>query len=770
VLQDVRFTMRSWRRTPGFAVAAIATLALGMGANTAIFSVVSGVLLRPLPFRDPDRLVRLTVSSPSEPRLPPTYVTIGDLNTWRESAASLEGASTYSTFSQNLKRDDGAEQVATVRVDGAFFRTLGVDAMIGRTFHDGDPANVVVMSFGFWQRHFGSDRTAIGRQIVLDGQPFTLAGVMPETFQFPLGATRTDLWTPWTPPVSPNARLDAIVGRLKPGVAVDRARAELSGLSGRLMPGRSANVTPLPEVVGGPVRLQLLVLLGAVGLVLLVACANVANLLLARAAARAREVAVRMALGAGRRRLVGQFLTESLLLSFAGGFLGALIGDWGRGMLVSLAGSQIPRAWDIGFDWRVFAFVLGVCVATGVGFGLAPAFGAARASVQRGLASGGRGSSARSYLRDGLVVAEVAMAFVLLVGAGLLLRTFINLRGTPTGFNPENVVTLHIVVADANESSAIEQRVARIPGVRAVGFISLLPLQHSDWYGRITIEGRPGEGSAEFRYVSPGYFEAMGIPIRRGRAFSGQDVRDAPKAIVVNEAFVRKYLPNEDPIGRILRDRGAIVGVAGDVLQVRLDRPAVPEIFYPIAQNFAQLRAVGSALVVRGHVPPESLVPAIRDAIREVNPNQATFRVQTMEHVIAESMGSQTLYLWLLGVFAGIGTLLASAGVYGVMAYVVTLRTRELGVRMALGADRSRVLRLVLGRGAVLVGSGLAIGFAGAAGLTRFLESVLYGVTAIDPVTFSTIAVLLGVVALAACLIPAQRAARIDPAVTLRGE
>ena len=766
----MKFALRGWRRTPGFAVAAIATLGLGLGANTAIFSLVSGVLLRPLPFPHPQELAQLTVSSPAEPGLPPTFVTAGDLTTWRRDAASLVSASTYSPFSQNLQGVDAPEQVATVRADRSFFSTLGVPAMLGHTFGEGDPPNVVVASYSFWQRHLNSDSRAIGRVIVLDGAPFEVAGVMPAGFQFPYRTTATDLWTVWAPPSATNARTDAVIGRLKSGVSIERARGELTGLSGRLAPGRYANVTRLSDVIAGPVRESLLVLLGAVGFVLLIACANVANLLLARAAARSREVAVRMALGAGRGRLIRQFLAESLLLAMCGGLVGLVVGTWTSGLLVALAGSQIPRASEIGVDWRVFAFVFSACVLTGIGFGIAPAIGAGRLVVQDHLKSGDRGGAARGWLQGGLVVAEVALAFVLLTGAGLLLRTFLNLRGTPAGFDASNVLTLHLVVADAAESDALQQRVARIPGVRAVGFISLLPLQTSNWNGRFTVKGRSGVGSAEFRYVTPGYFATMSIPIRRGRALSATDTASSPKVLLVNETFVRQYLPGEDPIGRELTDRGTIVGVVGDVHQASLDRAVLPEIYYPVAQNFAQLRSVGSSMVVSSALPPESLVRTIRRAIQEISPTQATFRVASMSRVVDDSLGSQRLYLWLLGAFAAMGTLLAAAGLYGVIAYVVSLRTREFGIRMALGADARRVLGMVMVRGCALVGLGLAIGAGGAFLLARLLKSVLYGVTTTDARTFGMVAALLAAVALGACFVPARRAARADPAVALRSE
>jgi len=767
-VQDTRLALRGWRRTPGFALAAVTTLALGIGANTAIFSIVSGVLLRPLPFAQPDRLVDLSVSSPGDPRLPARYATVGDLTNWRQ-ASSLEIASTYSTTSQTFTGGDGPEQVAVVRADSDFFATLGAPALVGRTFGAGDPLNAVVVSEAFWRQHFAGDRTAIGRMIALDNEPSIVIGVMPAAFQFPYRGTRTDVWVPWVPRTTAASRLDSIVGRLRPGVGVAGARDELTSLAVGLTPNPRASVTPLTETVAGPVRRSLLVLLGAVGLVLLTACANVANLLLARAAERRRELAVRAALGAGRLRLVRQLLTESLLIAVAGAAIGLALGTWATHLLVTMAGAQIPRAWEIAFDWRVFTFLLGVCVLTGIGFGLAPALGATRRNVQRDLRSVERGST-RGRLRDGLVVAEIALAFVLLAGAGLLARTFVNLRSTSSGFDAAGVMSLHMVVSDANEQRAIEQRVGSLPGVRAAGFISLLPLHTSDWWGRFAITGRTDMGSAEFRYVTPGYFRAMGIPLLRGRVLLESDVTTAPKVLLVNDALARQYFANDDPVGRELTNRGTIVGVVGDVRQSRLDHAPSPEIYYPVAQNFAQLRSVGSTLVVKSDAAPESIVPAIRRAVLDVNPRLAMFGVQSVQDVIDASIGDRRLYAWLLGVFAAMGTLLAAAGVYGVIAYLVTLRTREFGIRLALGADASGVLRLVIGRGAALASIGVAIGAAGALFLTQLLRGVLYGVTPADPVTFISMAALLALVALVACGIPARRAARVDPAVTLRAE
>jgi predicted permease len=558
--------------------------------------------------------------------------------------------------------------------------------------------------------------------------------------------------------------LDAVLARLKPGVRIEAARQELGAMESASRGGRIVRVIPLKDVVTAAARESLLVLLGAVGMVLLVACVNVANLLLARTASRTREIAIRAAVGAGRGRLVWQFLTESLVLAVGGAIAGLAVGVWGSRLLLRIAGPQIPRSEEIGLDWRVFAFLLGVCLTTGIGFGLAPAIAAAR-----GVAGGLARRSVGSAFRDTLVVVEIALAFVLLVGAGLLLQTFLNLQHTNSGLNAENVLTMHVVLSGARESMAMEERVSQIPGVHAAGMISLLPLQDSGWSGGFTIPGRGGIHETELRYVTPGYFRAMGIPLRRGREFSPRDIATTAGVILVNEALARLYFPDEDPVGRRL-DRGTIIGVVGAVRQEALGVPAKPEIYYAVAQNFAQIGRLGSTLVVRGRGPREALVGAIRAAVREVSPGQALFRVETMQEVLEESLANQRLYAWLVGLFAIMGTLLALAGIYGVIAYLVALRTREFGIRMALGADTGRMLRLVMSRGALLTALGLAIGVGGAAALTRVLRGVLYGVAAIDPLTFGAVAALLGAVALGACLAPARRAARVDPSVALRCE
>jgi putative ABC transport system permease protein len=782
IFQDVRFALTMLRRTPAFALAAVGTLALGMGANTAIFSVVSGVLLRPLPFAHPDRLMQLNERSADGIGA----VTFASFQAWRSQSKSFEDIVSYYVASKSLQGIDEPERISTVAADRGLFHMLGVEPIAGRTFRIDDPHDVIVLGAGLWKRRFGGDPSLIGRKITLDGEGFTVIGVMPEAFQFPYRSASNELWIPFDVPAQyrnlPAYHVDSVTSRLRQGVAPQAALDELEAISKRAGTQSEPIVTPLSETVVGKVRSSLLVLLGAVGLVLLVACANVANLTLARAAARRKEVAIRAALGAGRSRLIRQFLTESVLLALGGGLVGLAVAAWGGGLLVKLAAAQIPRYWEIGLDWRVFTFLLLVCVVTGIGFGLAPAVTASRADVNHSLKESSVAGKGKGRLRDGLVVAEIALAFLLLTGAGLLFRAFLNLQSTNTGLVAENVLTLHLSVsgeqartpgAGALYLSGIEERVRQIPGVRAAGFISLLPLQDQVWSGHFSLLGTSQEAAAaplaELRYVSPGYFHALGIPIRRGRSFTDRDEKDAPRVVLINDALARRYFSNDDPVGRQI-DRGTIVGVVGDVPQFGLDRPAVPEIYYPVAQNFAQMSSTGTSLVVSAQVPAETLARAVRSAIHEVDPNQAIFAVKTMRRVIGDSMGDLNLYLWLIGLFAGLALVLAVAGIYGVTSYAVTERTREYGIRVALGAETSRVLGLVLGHGALLIGVGLALGACGAVALTRLLKSLLFEVTPTDPVTFAGMAGLLAAVALVACLVPARRATKVDPVIALRYE
>jgi len=791
MLKDFRYALRALRKTPTFTIIALVALALGIGANTAIFSVVNAVLLRPLPFNQPGRLVQLNETYRPSGVGTVSYPTLQD---WRHQNASFEAIIAYQNSSMNLQGIAEPERLASVQADRGLFRMLGVEPIMGRTFLDDDPPNVAVLGEGIWKRRFGGDPSLVGKKITLDGEGYTVIGIMPADFQFPYRASYTEVWVPYdVSPQNANARGNHylfVAARLKPAATLEAARNEMDVIAHRLEQaypdaneGRGVKITPLAEVVTGPARNSLLVLLGAVGLVLLVACANVANLLLARAAARNREVAIRAALGATRLRLVSQFLAESLLLALAGGALGIGVAWGGVKLLLRLAAGAIPRYWEIGLDWKVFAFLLGVCVITGVAFGIVPALAAARSDVQKSLKeAGGRASVGRAHgrFRDALVVAEVGLAFVLLIGAGLLLRAFINLESTPTGIQAENVLTMHLTISQSEYSApgaaaryykSIEDRIRQIPAVSAAGFIQFLPLQDWGRNGGFVILDRPAPSPShmplvELRFVTPGYFEAMGIPILKGRNLNDHDTADAGQYVcLINDALARKYFPNEDPLGKGT-NRGTIVGVVGNVRQTGLARPPEPEIYFAVSQH----PQYGGTLVVSAAMAPETMVSAVRAAVREVNPNQALFAVKPMQRVISDSLASLNLYMWLLGLFAALALILAVAGIYGVISYAVTARTQEFGIRVALGADSSKVLGLVLRHGAVLVAFGLMLGVVGALALTGLLKRMLFGVTPSDPATFVAVGGLLAVVALIACLVPALRATKVDPVIALRCE
>jgi putative ABC transport system permease protein len=805
MLQDLRYGLRTLRKSPGFILTVICTLALGMGANTAIFSLISGVLLRPLPFVDSDRLVQLNEFDLQNGIGAVSYA---DLEAWRTQSSSFDGMIAYGNISKDLQSADNPERIATLRSEPGLFRLLGVQPMIGRAFRDDDQPDVVVLSAGFWRRRFNSDPSCIGRKITLDGEPYTVIGVMPERFHFPYRGSFTDrglsieLWIPWAVPLQwahdRNYRVDFIVARLKSATSLDVARRDLSMIANRVPDrhvetnqARSAVITPLSDVVVGSVRPALLTLLGAVGAVLLIACANVMNLLLARAAGRTHEIAIRVALGATRGRVIQQLLTESVLMSAAGGAAGLIIALFSSDFLQGFASSRIPRSSEIAFDWRVFSFLFVVSIGTGILFGFLPALSASKLDVQRGLKKAG-GSRLIGYgspgwsgrrLRDTLVITEIAITFVLVVGAGVLLRAFLRLQGTPTGFAPDNVLTLHMTVSPkeyeargscARYLSELESRVSKIPGVRAAGFIQFLPLQNWGWRGNFSIVDRPSRTEAErpqaeLRYVSAGFFAALGVPIRRGRVFNSHDTSDTQTVIVINEALAHRYFPNQDPVGQ-RTDRGAIIGVVSDIRESGLDRPAAPQIYCSFAQNLAATSEAGVSLVLRARTRPESLVPALRDTIHQTNPSQVVFNAKTMTQIITESLADLNLYLWLIGLFAAVALLLAIAGIYGVVSYAVAGRTQEFAIRLALGADRHQISNLVLRHGSMLVACGLAAGAIGALLLARTLKNLVSSVTSPHPATLVLVGIVLAIVALAACIIPARCATQVDPNIALKYE
>lgn len=791
-MSDLRLALRTFSRNAGFTAVVVLTLAIGIGATTAIFSVASGVMLRPLPFADPDRLVQIAATGEDGNAIP--FPDIAEFRIQSTAVVDIAGYGVGVRTLQDLAPEP--ERVVTISTERPLFDVLGAQPMLGRTFLANDPPDVVVIGEGFWERHFDRDASAAGRTITLEDLRYTVIGVMPDEFQFPYRAgmlagaaagLRTELWIPFNfpPNLDRRGRAEFVVARLIPGMTLDAANGELNTIAARLAGqfpatnrGRGVQLTPLADVVAGPARNALLILLGAAGLVLLLSCANIANLLLARMVARRHEVAVRAALGAGRGSLARQFLIESLVLAAAGGLLGLAISVWATDAILASAATRIPRSWEIGLDWRVFGFLAAVCATTGAAFGVVPALTAARANAREALGEfSGRTSAGVRHgrLRDSLVVAEVALAFVLVLAGSLMIRSLLLLQQTDTGMVPANVLTLHLTSrATAADYTEVQRRVEQVPGVRAAGLIQLLPLQNWGWNGFLTIEApRPGEPTGkslvELRYVTPGYFRALGIPFRSGRGFTDADTSETPRVILVNEALARQYFPTGDPINRVT-DRGTIVGVVGDVRHVGLDQPAIPEVYYPIAQNVAARSDTGMSLVVSTRVPPESLAGPVRGAVSAVIPNQAVFQVQTMEQVIAESLSDLRLYSSLIGLFGGVALLLAVAGIYGVMSHAVASRTREIGIRVALGAQRSGVMGLVLRHGGRLIVIGLAIGLWGAFMLAPALQALPVTVPPLDTTTAAAVGAVLAVAGFMACALPARRAARVPPMSCLKAD
>ncbi len=799
LVQDVQFGVRTLRKSPGFTAATILTLALATGATTAIFSIVQGVVLRPLPFDDPDRLVQVfgRIWAEDHDGIPdPLTGAVGppELEQFETQSTTFDGFAGYEVTTRHLSGPSGPERLTAVMSDRTLFSVLRARAIEGRAFDVSDPLDVVVISESLWERRFGRKRLDPNTTIALDGRPHTLLGVMPAGFQFPYRAAslmagalpeaRTDVWVPMPSLRAGDGTLRrgrvSVVARMKKNASLTAATSELAVIAGRVErenPGFQRRIgvrlAPLADVIVGPVRRSLWMLLAAVGLVLAAACANVANLLLARMTVRAPEVATRAALGAGALRLVRQFLAESLLLSIAGGVFGAAFARWSLPVLLASASGRIPRAHEIALDWTTFAFLVLLCVATALLFGLAPALAATRVDIQSVTKEGGRATRGGAFgrLRDGLVILEVALAFVLATGAALIMREINRLEHVPTGMDIRNVLSVHITPrASAANYYAIEERVRQIPGVRGAGFIQLTPLQNWGWEATFSIRNRPSQNplTAGLRYVTPGYFQALGIPIVRGRPLTNHDTEDIPPVILVNEAFAQRFFPGGGAVGQEL-NRGTIVGVVGDVRQVSLDREAAPELYYPAAQNVTMASDIGMSLVVRTEQRPERATAAIRSAIRDVNPGLAVFNVKTMEDVVNDSMWQLNLYRWLIGVFASLTLVLAAVGLYGVVSFGAAARLREFAVRLALGAGTRSLIQLVLSRGVVLAAGGLVAGILTVLAVTPWAHEVSPAL-AIDPATYLIVGALLTVIALCASLIPAVRASRIDPATALRHE
>jgi predicted permease len=806
--QDIRYGLRTLRKSPVFTLVAVFALALGIGANSAIFSVVNAVLLRPLPFDHPERLLTIRARNERDGSVgvEQSYPNFLDL---RAQCQACEGVAAYAHTTTFLTgSDEEPERARGIQASADLFALLGAKPAVGRVFtpEEDQPGGhrLVVLSYEFWQRSFGGDAKIIGREIPLGSAPTTVIGVMPPGFKFPVESTQIDFWMPLAPMLSPadkdgraNVWLD-LLAKTKAGATREQVQAEIETISRRLQTQYPATNTalifftkPLHEDLVGDLRAALLVLLGAVGCVLLIACANVANLLLARAAGRAKEISIRTALGASRWRIMRQLLTESLLLAFAGGALGLLVAMWGVALLASASPADIPRIGEVGLDARVVVFTLAVTLVTGVVFGLAPALQASKADLNETLKEGGRGSGeghGHSRLRGALVVSEVALSLVLLVGAGLLAQSFKRLLDVQPGFDPANILTMDVIPRHSRypqEAQRVQffqdflDRAKTVPGVKAVGLVDPLPLNGNFEAWDFDIEGRPpfapGEqNNADRRIVNADYFQAMGIPVRRGRAFDERDRKDAPAAIIVNETFARRFFAGEDPLGKrlVFNDGPAmgtreIVGVVGDVRHAGLDEPTSPEFYLP----FTQVLTVRLTVVARTTSDDSSSVAAsLRGIIRQTDKESPIYNVRTMNQLLSSSVAKRRFNMILLGGFACVALLLASLGIYGVISYTVTQRTHEIGIRVALGAQPRDVLRMVLRQGMTLALAGVGCGLVGALALTRVMSGLLFGVSASDPATFALVALLLAAVAFVSCLIPARRATRVDPMVALRYE
>ena len=823
LIQDLRYGARMLLKKPAFTLIAIITLALGIGANSAIFSVVNAVLLRPLPFPQPERLTMVNTTN-----LARGFANFGtsmpDFRAWRERARSFEKIAAFNSTNFNISGSTEPERVTGAQASADLFGVLGVAPTLGRVFTSEEETfgkhHVVIVSDGLWQRRFGDQASLTDQTMTLNGEQYAIVGVMPRAFQFP--DPTVVLWTPLA--VADGAENNtrgnywlAVVGRLKSGIAASQAQSELDGIfrqletEDTLFGGFGTRVISLHESTVGAVQTALFVLLAAVALVLLIACANVANLLLARAAARQREIAIRTAMGAGRGRLIRQLLTESLLLGLVGGVLGLLLAVWGVDALVGLA-PNVPRLAEIGIDRAVLGFTFALAILTSVIFGLVPALQSSKADLNETLKESGRsatGGVRRRRLGSALVVAEVALSFVLLVGAGLMINSLVRLQRVNPGFRTDRILSMQIALPSTKYTQErpeltaaffqqLVERVKTLPGVEAAGVTSALPLTNSGWGKLFTLEDRTPPKSldevpnVQYRQVSPDYLSTLAIPIIKGRAFSEYDTRDALPVAVINEALARQYFENADPIGKRLFlgppeelvppgilppgfkfQHFTIVGVIGDVRHNGLNQPLTPEIYTLHEQELTAKFANPSnsmSLAVRTSVEPSSLVGAIRHQVGELDREQPIDGVATMEELLATSLSQSRFSTLLLGIFAGVALILAAVGLYGVMAYRVEQRTHEIGIRLALGAQSNDVLKLVVRQGLMLAIAGIVIGFGAALIITRVMTSLLYGVTPTDPLTFAIIPVVLTGAALAASFIPARRAMKVDPMVALRYE
>jgi predicted permease len=813
LMQDLRYGLRMLVKSPGFTAVAILTLALGIGANTALFSVVNGVLFNPLPYPHPEQLVWL---AESKPNFATGSISLPNFRDWQKENHTFSGMAVYRSYNFNILGLGDAEQVRARFITSDFFGVLGVNPIVGRTFAPGEDdigrSPIVMISEGLWKRKFNASSDVLGKNINLDGTGYTIVGVTPASFDFSGLFRDVDIYAPlgqWTNPLLSNrgAGLGVHgVGRLKPGATIEQARADMARISSNLAAtypdtnkGIGAALRPLKGTMVGDVRLVLLVLLAAVGFVLLIACVNVANLMLARAATRSREFAIRAALGAGQARLVRQLLTESILLAFAAGALGLLLAAWGTRAALQFLAQGLPRASEVHLDARALLFTVLISLGCGIFFGLAPALKSRGRNLLDTLKEGGRGDSGTRHRAQGLlVIVEMAMALVLLISAGLMVRSLMALWNVNPGFDSHNVLAFGVALPPSmrNASAAeiraalrdVDRQLAAVPGVK---FISLswgaVPLS-SDDEDLFWIEGKPkpqtdDEKSWSISYVvEENYLQVMGIPLQRGRFFTAQDNENASHVVVVDDLFAKKYFPDVDPIGQhIFLDnkggRAEIIGIVSHIKQWGLDsddkETLRAELYFPFMQlpdQAMQLSGSGTGVMVRYEPGAATIADSLRAAVKGISAEHVMSKAQTMDEIISDSLASQRFSMAVFGIFAALALALASVGIYGVISYLVQQRTQEIGVRVALGAKRSDVLRLILGEGMRMAGAGVILGLVASFGLTRLMASLLYGVSATDPLTFTAVAVLLAIVALAACYIPARRAMRVDPMVALRYE
>ncbi|MCI0338910.1 MAG: ABC transporter permease [Acidobacteria bacterium] len=810
LFHDLRYGWRMLRARPGFAFIAVIALALGIGANTAIFSAVDVILLRPLPYPEPERLVQVYEAHPKEGYVRFSF-SLPNFVDYRDQQSVFEQIAAYLRRDLNLTGAGEPERVQSAVVSAGFLPLLRVQPFLGRAFlpEEAVPGKhrVAILSYDLWQRRFGADPRIVNQTISLSGNNFSVIGVMPESFRFPdpfgnnplaASSMKVELLTPMA--YDPKNLGDRgshflqVIARLKPGVLPEQAQAELRTIAGRLEQqyptnkGWTINAFSLHDEVIQSVRRTLLVLLAAVGFVLLIACVNVANLLLARASARQKEIAVRLALGASRWRLIRLLVTENLLLSLFGGAAGLMLAYWATEALVRLSPANVPRANEIGINGRMLIFTLAVALLTGLVFGLIPAIQASKPDLNVSLKEGGRnvGSGGGSNrMRSMLVVAEIALSLLLLIGAGLMIRSFIGLQQVDTGYRTDNVMTMKVALPiskyrESQQQAAFYQqaieRIRALPGVESAGAVSDLPLSGDGGVFLFNIEGRPHAtawGNAQWRAVSTDYFRTMGMRLLRGREITELDRQGAVEVLVINEAMAKKFWPGEDPIGKRIqifdlapRPWREIIGVVRDIKHFELAQDAGPEMFVPALQR----PRIAMTLVARTVSDPSQLAPAMREAVLSVDKDQPVYRVRTMEQFLSDMMAAPRATAYLLSALAIVAIILAAVGIYGVMSYTIAQRTHEIGIRVALGARRADVLRLVLTQGMKLAVVGIVIGTGGAVIVTRMMDPLLYGVRPNDPLTFAVVAVVLASVALLACYIPARRAMKVDPMVALRYE